>query len=80
MVDVGINRKDVKSFYIPASQLAADNSLKGGANIILIGKLIKETGIFSRETFKKVIEKIVPPAKEQLIANNLKAVEIGFNS
>ncbi|MCL2054497.1 MAG: 2-oxoacid:acceptor oxidoreductase family protein [Oscillospiraceae bacterium] len=80
MVDTEVSRDDVKAFSIPASQLAADNDLKGGANIILIGKLIKETGVFTRETFKKAIEKIVPPEREHLIAGNLRAAEIGINS
>jgi 2-oxoglutarate ferredoxin oxidoreductase subunit gamma len=78
MVDAIADREDVRAFYIPASQLAEDNGLTGGANIILIGALIRETGIFTRETFEKAIKKIVPPGKEQLIANNLKAVQIGI--
>ncbi len=80
MVDIEVKRDDVKVFYVPATQLSADNELKGGANIILIGKLIKESGIFTKETFEKAIKKIVPPAKEQLIANNLKAVQVGMDA
>lgn len=80
MVDIEVNRTDVKAFYVPATDLATENNLKGGANIILIGKLIKETGIFNYDTFKKAVEKIVPPSKSQLIENNMKAVEIGMNA
>ena len=29
---------------------------------------------------KKCIEKVVPPTKAQLIANNFKAIEIGMNN
>lgn len=80
MVDIEVKRDDVKVFYVPATQLSSDNELKGGANIILTGKLIKESGIFSKETFEKAIKKIVPPAKEQLIANNMKAIQIGMDA
>ncbi len=73
-------RDDIKLFTIPSSQLADDNQLKGGSNIILLGKLLKESGIFTLDTMKKAIEKVVPPAKAQLIANNFKAIELGMNS
>lgn len=79
MVDVTVERTDVNTFYIPATQLATDNNLAGGANIILLGKLFKETGIVSPEIFKKAIEKVVPAKKAALAANNLKAVQIGMD-
>ena len=79
MVDATVERTDVNTYYIPATQLATDNDLPGGANIILLGKLFKETGIVSAETFKKAIEKVVPAKKAALAANNLKAVQIGMD-
>lgn len=78
MVDAKTDRTDVKAFYIPATQLALDNDLAGGANIILLGKLFKETGIVSAETFKKAVEKVVPAKKASLAANNLRAVQLGM--
>lgn len=79
MVDVTVERTDVNTYYVPATQLATDNELPGGANIILLGKLFKETGIISPDTFKKAIEKVVPAKKAALAANNLKAVQIGMD-
>lgn len=79
MVDAAVERTDVNTYYIPATQLATDNDLPGGANIILLGKVFKETGIVSAETFKKAIEKVVPAKKAALAANNLKAVQIGMD-
>lgn len=79
MVDVTVERTDVNTYYVPATQLATDNELPGGANIILLGKLFKETGIVSPETFKKAIEKVVPAKKAALAANNLRAVQIGMD-
>ena len=80
LIDSKCERTDVECYYIPSSQLAEDNALKGGSNIILLGKLIKETNIFTLETIKKAVEKVVPPAKAHLIENNLKAIEIGMNN
>lgn len=79
MVDAKVDRGDVKTFYIPATTLAQENDLAGGANIILLGKLFRETKIVSAETFKKAIEKVVPAKKAALAANNMKAVQIGLD-
>ena len=80
LIDSKCERTDVECHYIPSSQLAEDNALKGGSNIILLGKLIKETNIFTLDTMKKAIEKVVPPTKAHLIENNFKAIELGMNN
>ena len=77
LIDAKVKRDDVKVFYVPATQLAEENELRGLANIILLGKLFEETSLVSREGLEKGIQKAVPPKKQQLIASNLKAVEIG---
>lgn len=80
LIENECTRDDIEIFAIPSSQLADDNDLKGGSNIILLGKVIKETGIFSLDTMKKGIEKVVPPSKAHLIANNFKAIDLGMNN
>ena len=80
LIEADCSRTDIEIFPVASSQLADDNALKGGSNIILLGKVIKETGVFSLETMKKAIEKVVPPSKAQLIPNNFKAIELGMNS
>ena len=80
LIDASCDRTDIEIFAIPSQQMADDNQLKGGSNIILLGKVIKETGIFTLETMKKGIEKVVPPSKANLIANNFKAIEFGMNA
>lgn len=80
LVDSKCERTDIECYYIPSTQLSETENLKGGSNIILLGKLLKETNLFSLETMKKAIEKAVPATKAQLIANNFKAIELGMNS
>ena len=80
MIEANTDRTDIQLFGIPSQQLADDNALKGRSNIILLGKLLKETEICSLDTMKKAIEKVVPPKKAALIPNNYKAIEIGMNS
>lgn len=80
LIENECTRTDIEMYAVPSSQLADDNELKGGSNIILLGKLIKESGIFSLDTMKKAIEKVVPPSKAHLISNNFRAIEIGMNN
>lgn len=79
LVESKCDRIDISCHYLPSTTLANENALQGGSNMILLGKIIKETKLFTLETVKKAIEKVVPPAKETLIKNNFKAIEIGMN-
>lgn len=80
LIENECTRTDIEMYAVPSSQLADDNGLKGGSNIILLGKLIKESGIFTLDTMKKAVEKVVPPSKAHLISNNFRAIELGMNS
>lgn len=71
-------REDITAYYIPATRLAMENKLDGMANLIMIGKLIKETDIASMETVEAAIAKCVPPAKKHLIEANMRAIQIGM--
>ncbi len=78
LIEDKCERTDIKCYYVPATQLASDNDLKGMANIILFGKLLKETNITTMDVVKKGLEKCVPPSKTALIDANLKAVSLGM--
>lgn len=79
LIDKKVERTDVNVFYIPATKIAEENDLKGLANIILIGKLFKETGFCSFESLEKAVKKCVPPRKAHLIDANIKAIKIGMS-
>lgn len=72
-------RGDILCCSIPATHLAAENEMKGMANIIMLGKFLQVTKITEMETVKKAMEKVVPPNKKHLIDINIKAIEIGMN-
>lgn len=73
------DRTDIQVFYVPATELAEEHGLHGLANIIIIGKLLKETAFASLEAVQKAIEKCVPPKKAHLVDFNLKAIELGMS-
>ena len=49
------------------------------ANMIMVGKLVKETGMFTWEELKQAITKLVPSSKAAMLENNIKALERGYN-
>lgn len=79
MVEEKSSRTDIECFYIPATQLASDNGMAGMANIILLGKLLRETSIVSLDGVEKAMAKCVPPKKAHLIEVNMKAIKLGWD-
>ena len=77
MVAQKTDRTDIETFYVPATELADKNNLAKGANIVLLGKLLHETGIFSFETVRKALEKNTPAKRAHTIDNNMKALQLG---
>ncbi len=72
-------REDIKTIGIPATKLASDNNLEGLANMIILGKVIKETGVLSLEQIINSLKQMVPAKKVELLNNNVKAIELGYN-
>jgi len=79
LIDRKVNRTDVEAYYIPATKLANDEGLTGLANVIMIGYVIKKSGIIPFENIERALQKVVPASKQHLLDSNKKALEIGFN-
>jgi 2-oxoglutarate ferredoxin oxidoreductase subunit gamma len=71
-------RKDIKVFEIPATQIASDMGNLTYANIIMLGKLIHETGAVSAEYIEKGLRKVLPEKKHHLIPEEMKALQLGM--
>jgi len=78
LIDKKCPRTDITVCYVPATSLAEENGLHTLANMILMGKMLQETGFTGIETLKKSLEKVVPAKKANLIDSNLKAVALGM--
>ena len=73
-----VERTDVEAYYVPATQLASDNGLTGLANMILIGKLMKELGEFEDEAaVAESLKKVVSVKHPEMFDFNLKALKMG---
>ena len=77
LINADTERSDIDVFGIPATRMANDNDLKGGANIIALGYMIKKTDILSLDIIKTSIEKM-SKGRQQLIANNFRALQLGY--
>ncbi|MBR4111762.1 MAG: 2-oxoacid:acceptor oxidoreductase family protein [Ruminiclostridium sp.] len=80
LVDGKTDRTDIKCFWIPATGLANENGLNGMANIILTGKILKETGLDDMAVIEKALAKVIPPKKANLLDANLKALKLGMDA
>lgn len=72
-------RGNINAYYIPATQLASDNGLEGGANVITLGFLLKITSLFDYDEFVNLMVEGIPASKTQLIENNKKALRMGYD-
>lgn len=79
LIDRKVERDDVNVFYIPATQMALDMEASKMANMIILGKLIKETDVLSYDELKRGLEKCVPPSKAELVDFNMKIIDSGYN-
>ncbi|MBE6851947.1 MAG: 2-oxoacid:ferredoxin oxidoreductase subunit gamma [Ruminococcus sp.] len=82
LIDRKTTRDDITCFYVPSTEIAQENSLTGMANIVLLGKVIKECedrliGI-NLDSIAATLEKIIPPKKKALVEKNTEALRIGY--
>ena len=79
LVSKKVERADADVYYVPATRLASENNLTGLANMIIIGSVIRHSGIIPYENTEKAMKKVVSAKKQELFDLNMKAVEIGYN-
>ena len=79
LIDVKVERDDLKVFYIPATQMAKDAGISTLANMIIIGHMLENNANMSFDGVEGVVEKLVPPKKESLKELNIKALTLGKN-
>ncbi|MBQ8426637.1 MAG: 2-oxoacid:acceptor oxidoreductase family protein [Clostridia bacterium] len=72
-------REDVTICGIPATKMASDNGLEGLANMIILGKVLKETNVLTIEQIKTSLEQMIPPKKAAMLEKNVKAIDLGYN-
>ena len=74
-----VAREGVSIFGIPATKMASDNGLEGLANMIILGKVLKETNVLTLDQIKNSLAQMIPAKKAALLDKNLKAIDLGYN-
>ena len=79
LIGAKVERTDVEVFYIPATQMAKDEGVATLANMILMGKVMKESNAVSFEGNKQTLEEFIPAKRANLIDANCRALQLGYD-
>ena len=79
LIERKVERTDLNVFYIPATQMASSENLSGLANMIILGKLLKECDVMNYENVPEVLKKLIPAKRQHMYDLNIKAIELGYN-
>ncbi|MBR0508696.1 MAG: 2-oxoacid:acceptor oxidoreductase family protein [Clostridia bacterium] len=74
-----VARTDVKVYYVPSTQLAKDIGAPTLANMVMVGKLLKENAAVSYDNLEAALKKVVSARHQDLMEINLKAINTGYN-
>ena len=79
LVSQKTDRTDITVVYIPATVMANENDLVGGANVIMLGQLMKVSKLFDFDFFVECVVGETAKKKPKLAENNKKALNLGYN-
>ena len=78
LVEREVRRSDVKAFYVPATKLASDNGIEKLANMIIMGKVLRETNGFDDESVVDgALKKVISAKHADMLKVNYDAMCIG---
>ena len=77
---VPTDRDDVIVHTLPATQMAEDAGIKGLANVILVGRLLKELDFCCPAALDEAITKSISAKRQHLLEANRAALAIGLQS
>ncbi len=72
-------RDDIEYIMEPLSDLAARSKEKMLLNIMALGLLIRKTGILTKESVIKALEKVSSAKKPEFLKFNIESFEAGYN-
>lgn len=78
LIERPVKRTDVKAFGVPATRLADEAGMSTLANMIVMGKMLRESGLFPYEAVDRTIQKVVSAKRQNLVELNKKAIAMGY--
>ncbi len=79
LIERKVERDDVEAYYIPATKMATDLGTPTLANMVILGKMIKETGVVGFDAIENGLKKVIPAKKADMLELNLKALKAGYD-
>ena len=79
LIDRKVERTDVTVFPIPATRLAGENGFPTLANMIIVGKILKELNEYSDDSLKAALAKVISAKHADMMEVNRKAIDLGAN-
>ncbi len=80
LIDRETTRKDIQAVYVDATNIADANGKGKLANMVMLGALIKKTGIFTMEELRRGAEKSIPESKKDLLEMNMDMIRRGYDA
>ncbi len=77
IIDVKAKRGDIEVYYVPANELAEELGNGRVANMVMLGALLKKTGVVSPKTAIDCLKASFGEKKADLIPVNERALECG---
>jgi 2-oxoglutarate ferredoxin oxidoreductase subunit gamma len=77
LINVKTDRKDIREYCVSANDIAMELYNSKIANMVMLGAIIKETGVVRHGTVEKVLEKVFSGDKAKLIPVNIEALKKG---
>ena len=79
LIERKVNRTDVDVYYIPATQMAKQMNVPTLANMIMVGKFVKECDAVTFEGMEDALKKVISAKHADMLEVNLGAIKAGYN-
>ena len=80
LVDVPVDRSDVKVVEIYSDTIAEEIGNPKASNMVALGALLAGTGLFTKEQVLESYKNMLPPEKQKFLPLNVKAVNRGYDA
>ena len=77
LIERKVERADVDVYYVPVTKMAKDNGTPGLANMIMLGKVLKECGMRT-DDIEETLKKVIPAKHADLFDANMSCIKLGM--
>jgi 2-oxoglutarate ferredoxin oxidoreductase subunit gamma len=80
LINNKVLRADLRPYYIDATNIADKLGSVKSTNMVMLGGLIKATGIIKRDTIINILPEVISSRNKSLLEINAAALKEGYNS